>query len=72
LLPYVLYASLLGGVLTFAMIQLRLMPLPAPFAGQPWAERLHRMDTGIPYGIALATAALLIYPQTSWMTSLGM
>lgn len=72
LLPYVLYASLLGGVLTFAMIQLRLMPLPALFAGQPWAERLHRMDTGIPYGIALAAAALLIYPQTSWMTSLGM
>ncbi len=72
LLPYVLYASLLGGVLTFAMIQLRLMPLPAPFVGQPWAERLHRMDTGIPYGIALAAAALLIYPQTTWMTSLGM
>ena len=71
LLPYVLYASLLGGVLTFAMIQLRLMPLPALFVGQPWAERLHRMDTGIPYGIALAVAALLIYPQTIWMTSLG-
>ena len=72
LLPYLLYASLLGGVLTFALIQLRLMPLPAPFVGQPWAERLHRMDTGIPYGIALAAAALLIYPQTTWMTSLGM
>jgi prepilin peptidase CpaA len=72
LLGYVVYASLLGGVLTLAIIQLRFLPLPAPFAGQPWAERLHRMDTGIPYGIALAAAALLIYPQTSWMTSLGM
>jgi prepilin peptidase CpaA len=72
LLPYLLYASLLGGVLTFAMIQLRTMPLPAALAGQAWAERLHRMDTGIPYGIALAAAALLIYPNTSWMTSLGM
>ena len=65
LLPYMLYASLLGGVLTFAMIQFRTMPLPAPLAGQAWAERLHRMDTGIPYGIALAAAALLIYPHTS-------
>jgi prepilin peptidase CpaA len=70
LLPYLLYASLLGGVLTFAMIQLRTIPLPALFAGQAWAERLHRMDTGIPYGIALAVAALLIYPYTNWMTSL--
>ena len=70
LLPYLLYASLLGGVLTFAMIQLRTMPLPAVFAGQAWAERLNRMDTGIPYGIALAVAALLIYPHTNWMTSL--
>jgi prepilin peptidase CpaA len=70
LLPYLLYASLLGGVLTFAMLQLRTMPLPAPLVGQAWAERLHRMDTGIPYGIALAVAALLIYPHTNWMTSL--
>jgi len=36
------------------------------------AQRLHRMDTGIPYGIALAFAALLIYPDTPWMKSLGM
>jgi prepilin peptidase CpaA len=72
LLPYVLYASLLGGVLTFAMLEFRKMPLPAPFVGQHWVERLHRTDNGIPYGIALAAAALLIYPQTSWMTSLGM
>jgi prepilin peptidase CpaA len=72
LLPYLLYASLLGGVLTLALMQLRTLPLPAALADQPWARRLHRMDTGIPYGIALAAAALLIYPQTSWMTSLGM
>jgi prepilin peptidase CpaA len=72
LLPYLLYASVLGGVLTFGLIQFRLMPLPAALAGQVWAERLHRMDTGIPYGIALAASALLIYPYTSWMTSLGL
>jgi prepilin peptidase CpaA len=72
LVPYLLYASLLGGLLTFVMIQFRTLPLPAALAGQVWAEKLHRMDTGIPYGIALAAAALLIYPQTTWMTSLGM
>jgi prepilin peptidase CpaA len=31
-------------------------------------QRLHRMDSGVPYGIALAAAALAVYPQTTWMT----
>jgi Flp pilus assembly protein protease CpaA len=26
----------------------------------------------VPYGIALAAAALLVYPQTEWMTALGL
>ena len=72
LLNYVIIASMLGGVLTLAILRFRLMPLPSFLANQEWAKRLHRMDTGIPYGIALALAALLIYPDTPWMKSLGM
>jgi prepilin peptidase CpaA len=67
LLAYLLYASLLGGALTFLLIQFRSVPLPAFLVGRAWAERLHRQDAGIPYGIALAAAALLIYPETAWM-----
>jgi prepilin peptidase CpaA len=67
LLDYVLYASLLGGVLTLVVIRFRLIPLPSMLADQEWAQRLHRLDGGVPYGIALAAAALLIYPDTSWM-----
>jgi prepilin peptidase CpaA len=67
LLDYVLYASLLGGVLTLVVIRFRLIPLPSMLADQEWAQRLHRLDGGVPYGIALAAAALLIYPYTSWM-----
>jgi hypothetical protein len=48
-----------------------MMPLPSASRNQEWAKRLHRMDTGIPYGIALALAALMIYPDTPWMKSLG-
>jgi prepilin peptidase CpaA len=70
LMAYVLYASLLGGVLTVLMIRFRLMPLPQPLARQEWALRLHRLDGGVPYGIALAAAALLIYPETVWMRAL--
>jgi prepilin peptidase CpaA len=71
LMPYLLYASLLGGVLTLVMIRFRLIPLPAMLAEQEWAKRLHRLDGGVPYGIALAAAALMIYPDTLWM-KLGM
>ena len=72
LLNYVIFASLFGGLLTLAILRFRLMPLPAWLANQEWAKRLHRMDTGVPYGIALALAALVIYPDTPWMKSLGM
>jgi prepilin peptidase CpaA len=67
LLPYLLYASIFGGVLTLLMIRFRLMPLPAALAEQDWVKRLHKLDGGVPYGIALAAAALMIYPDTTWM-----
>jgi prepilin peptidase CpaA len=67
LMPYLLYASIFGGILTLAMIRFRLMPLPKALADQEWVKRLHKLDGGVPYGIALAAAALLIYPDTAWM-----
>jgi prepilin peptidase CpaA len=67
LLAYLLYASIFGGILTLAIIRFRLMPLPDALAKQEWIRRLHRLDGGVPYGIALAAAALLIYPDTAWM-----
>jgi prepilin peptidase CpaA len=71
LLLYLVYASLFGGALTLALIQFRLSPLPAALTGQKWLERLHRKDAGVPYGIALAAAALAVYPETPWMTAIG-
>jgi prepilin peptidase CpaA len=67
LYDYLLYASLLGGGLTLLLIQFRKLSLPAVLGGREWAERLHRPNGGIPYGIALAAAALLVYPSTVWM-----
>jgi prepilin peptidase CpaA len=71
LADYLVYASLLGGALTLLVIQFRTMPMPRVLAGRDWAERLHASDGGVPYGIALSAAALLIYPHTEWMTALG-
>ncbi|HZP75662.1 MAG TPA: prepilin peptidase [Pseudolabrys sp.] len=70
LLEYLLYASLLGGALTLILIQFRVWPMPAVLARQAWACRLHEKTAGVPYGIALAAAALLVYPETSWMKAL--
>jgi prepilin peptidase CpaA len=72
LLDYLFYASLLGGAMTLLLIQFRMRPLPAMLVGQGWAERLHQKDAGVPYGIALAAAALAIYPDTPWMKAIAM
>jgi prepilin peptidase CpaA len=71
LADYLIYASLLGGALTILLIQFRTLPLPAMLVGREWAERLHRVDGGVPYGVALAAAALLVYPHTEWMRVAG-
>jgi prepilin peptidase CpaA len=67
LLPYLLYASLLGGALSVALIWFRMAPLPDWLARHAWVGRLHGKDGGVPYGIALAAAALAVYPDTPWM-----
>jgi prepilin peptidase CpaA len=71
LVDYLFYASLFGGALTLMIIQFRAMPLPHLFVGREWIERLHRRDGGVPYGIALAAAALLVYPHTEWIAAAG-
>ncbi len=68
---YLIYASLFGGALTLLLIQFRFLPLPAMLARQHWIARLHERGAGVPYGIALAAAALIVYPETEWMKFLG-
>jgi prepilin peptidase CpaA len=72
LFDYLVYASLLGGALTLFIVQFRNLPMPRLLIGREWAERLHRQGGGVPYGIALAVAALVVYPQTEWMTAFGL
>jgi prepilin peptidase CpaA len=72
LLDYLVYASLFGGALTLLLLQLRQWPLPYPLAGQAWLLRLHAKESGIPYGIALALGALMIYPETEWIKAVDL
>jgi prepilin peptidase CpaA len=68
LFSYVAVASVFGGILTIALLKARTLPLPDFAARQPWILRLHSPETGIPYGIALAAAALMVYPETGWLS----
>jgi prepilin peptidase CpaA len=71
LFDYLLVTSLLGGVLTLVLLEFRRHCLPSALARQDWVVRLHEPAGGVPYGIALAAAALIIYPSTAWMMSAG-
>lgn len=64
-LPYLLYASIIGGLMTLLLLIVRRWPLPLFMARIRWIERLHDTKTGIPYGIALAVAGLLTYSDTT-------
>lgn len=61
---YGLYATSLGGLLTLAILACRSVPLPMFAIKVGWLRRLHDAEAGVPYGIALAAAGLMIYPQT--------
>ena len=71
LMNYLLVAALMGGALTLILLELRKIPLPAALAGRSWIARLHAVDSGIPYGIALAAAGLTVYPETIFMRALA-
>jgi prepilin peptidase CpaA len=68
---YSVTTALLGGALTLLIMLWRGMPLPVAFAGQNWLVRLHDAKQGVPYGIALAAAGLLAYPETAFMAAAG-
>lgn len=70
LFDYSVDAALLGGALTLAILILRRWPLPSALVTHAWIARLHDRDSGIPYGIALAAAGLLLYPETRiWLSA---
>jgi len=72
LLDYLVMASIAGGILTFLILLFRKTPLPPFLASQGWLTRLHDRNTGIPYGIALAVGALLIYSDTDWVKAVDL
>lgn len=69
-LAYLIVSTLAGGLLTLAIIIFRSMLMPAALYRFPWAVKLHESKTGVPYGIAFAIAALVVFPETVWFRAL--
>ena len=71
IIEFVAYVTIFGGILAVAMLGYRnflpanALPLPA------WARRLHRTGEGIPYGIAIAAAGLMLFPATAFFRTLA-
>jgi prepilin peptidase CpaA len=70
-LPYLVYMALFGGLLTLALLRFRAISLPDAVRRVPWIAQLHSRESGVPYGVAIASAALFVFPQTSWMKVLS-
>jgi prepilin peptidase CpaA len=65
ILNYGLAAALFGGILTLIILGARMAPLPPVLGRIDWLARLHNANAGVPYGIALAAAGLMQYPDSS-------
>ncbi|MEL7050093.1 MAG: prepilin peptidase, partial [Pseudomonadota bacterium] len=67
LLPFIFHVTLFGGALIAVIIVYRRFVADniVAMAGQDWATRLHQPGGGVPYGIAIASSALLIFPKTA-------
>lgn len=67
LLQFVMWVALAGGLLAIAILLLRRIPADK-LKGPAWLHRLNNKEQGIPYGVAIAVAALIQFPNTTLYT----
>lgn len=63
--PYLLYTAILGGGLTLLILALRRIPINPFLTRMAWLERLHNQKSGVPYGIAMAAAGMIVYSNSA-------
>jgi prepilin peptidase CpaA len=69
---YLVFLSLLGGVLAVIVYCCRTWPLPERLVNTIWIARLRGRVKGaeLPYGVAITLAGLCILPSTPWMADI--
>jgi prepilin peptidase CpaA len=64
MLNYAFLVCMIGGLLAVVLLAFRRIPLSPRLTAWPWVQRLTESKSGIPYGVALGMAALLVLPYT--------
>lgn len=70
---FLVYVGLSGGLLAVVVLAYRKSPTSTLVSAHlpGWAERLRTKGGGIPYGIAIAVGALVVFPSTNLFTLLA-
>ncbi|MEP3232866.1 MAG: prepilin peptidase [Hyphomicrobiales bacterium] len=63
-LPFITMMAILGGVLALALLIFRKIKIPQNWLKNSAIAGLHSKEEGIPYGVAIAFAALIEFPKT--------
>jgi prepilin peptidase CpaA len=67
---FIAVSAVLGGLLTVLLLFVRTLPLPVALVNVDWIAKLHDRQTGVPYGIALSIAGVLLLPASDIWKSL--
>ncbi|CAN7723290.1 A24 family peptidase [Mesorhizobium sp. LjRoot246] len=67
LVAYLVASTIIGGLLTFAIILYRKSLLAAVTSRNPFLRHFADEENGVPYGIALGLGGLLTYPDSPLM-----
>jgi prepilin peptidase CpaA len=62
---FILCVCLIGGVATLAIMAFRQVPLPGQLEKVSWVARLHSAKEGVPYGIAISVAGVVLFNDTA-------
>ena len=67
LMQYLVYAAILGGLLTVALVIYRGSMLAMFTGGNRFLRYFADKNVGVPYGVALGLSGLIVYPSTPLM-----
>jgi len=67
---FILATAVAGGVVAVALLFLQHVKLPSTVMSVSWVERILDGRSGVPYGLALSAAALVLLPSSHWVSFL--
>lgn len=63
-LPFLMSMAIFGGILALVLLVFRKIKIPQQWLKHSTIAGLHSKEEGIPYGVAIAIAAIIEFPKT--------